>query len=141
MAVRTEDIRAIQVELSARNPVPVAQDTLTAVNGDPNDAATPADEGVSVKGASGRSTVYTRISVEKGASVTSYDIRWWGYAAGRGRWGLLPNSASSGLDTDYLEFIPTGPIDRLYCELTAITDSGAGDGVVPVIAPCDTASE
>lgn len=136
MPVETEAIRAIQVELSARNPVPVSQGTITAANGAPSAAS----DGVAVLVSSGKAALFSFLTVEKGASVTSYDIAWWGYHAPRDAWLELDNSERTGLEQSWGQLVPTGPITRLYCEVTSITDSGS-DGVEPVIAPCDSVAE
>ena len=141
MPVTIEEIREIQAGLSGRNPLPEAQGTLTAPNGDPNSAPEPSEAGVSVLVSSGKSAIFTLLSVEKGASVTSYTIRWWGYVPARARWGALDDGDRADLERDFLQIVPSGPITRIYCELVAIVDGGAGDGVTPVISPCDAASD
>lgn len=134
MAITTEQIREIQGGLAARNPQwGTAPAALTA----PNSAPSSASDGVDITISSGESALYTALAVVMGASVTAYEIRWWAYYAEIATWCVMGGSERS-LGTSWTELIPSGPVSRLYCELTALTDGGS-DGVVVRVGPCDPA--
>jgi len=136
MTVTTQQIREIQASLSGRSPQWVQQGgaAITSANGVPSGASA----GVSVLNSVDLSAIFTTVAIVKGASVTDYAGRWWGYnpALGSGTWGLLDNSSRTGLTTSWQQQIASGSITRVYFELTAITDSGS-DGVGAWVGPCD----
>lgn len=134
MPVTTAEIREIQAALSARDPVFVNQESanITTPNGIPSGSAA----GVSVLVSSGEPAIFSVLKVRKGASVTSYDLKWWLYDGTD--WTAPDGGAFTGLTDSWSQLIPTGPVQRVYCEITAITDGGS-DGVMPVIGPCDPA--
>ena len=133
MTVTTAEIREIQAGLAARNPVwqtspaPVA---ITTPNGEPSGTSA----GWPVQISSGQSAVYSAIAVIKGANVTAYSIRWWGYYQGLAKWATLDGGAREDLDASWSQAIPTGLVTRVYCEVTAVAGS---DGVTPHVGPCD----
>lgn len=136
MTVTTQEIREIQASLSGRAPQWVQQGgaAITSVNGAPSTST----DGVSVLNSVSLSAIFTTVAIIKGASVTDYAGRWWGYnpALGSGEWGLLDNSTRTGLTTNWQQQIASGSITRVYFEMTAITDTGS-DGVSAYVGPCD----
>lgn len=133
MTVTTAEIREIQAGLAARNPVWQTTPTpaaITTPNGEPSGTSA----GWSVQTSSGQSAVYTGLAVIKGANVTAYSVRWWGYYPGLAAWATLDGSARDGLDASWSQVIPSGLVARVYCEVTAVTGS---DGVTPHVGPCD----
>lgn len=138
MAVTTEQIREIQAGLSARNPVFTGRvsSAITA----PSAAPSSATDGYQIDDiSSGESAVYSVLAVIKGASVTSYDVQWWGYYPGLegGTWATLgAGSEITGLTQTYSELVPTGSVTRIYAQITGLTDSGS-NGVRYAVGPCD----
>lgn len=129
----TAEIREIQVGLAARNPVwqtSPAPTAITSPNGEPSGTS----DGWAVQTSSGESAVYTGIAVIKGDDVTAYSVRWWGYYQGLDAWCTLDGSDRADLDASWSQIIPSGPLTRVYCEVTAV--NGA-DGVTPHVGPCD----
>lgn len=136
MATSIERIRTIQTSTATQRPDFVRQGVapITA----PNSRPTLASDGVPVADASGASAVTSCLFVERGADVTAYTIRWWGYYASGaigGKWGTLgAGSTLTDLTESYSEVIPTGPVARVYCELIAITGT---DGISPYVGPAE----
>lgn len=129
----TAEIREIQTGLAARSPVWQTTPTPAAItlpNGEPSGTSA----GWAVQTSTGESAVYTAIAVIAGANVTAYSIRWWGYYQGLGAWCTLDGSDREDLDVNWTQLIPSGPLTRVYCEVTALTGS---DGVTPRVGPCD----
>lgn len=128
------DIRNIQAGLSARRPnwKPAVAAITT-----PNTKPTGTSAGNDVLVSSGDSAVYTTLAVVKGGNVTSFAIRWWGYYAGLAEWCLIPGSTAEDLTENWTQLIPSGPFDRVYCQVTAVNGS---DGVVPRVGVCEGSS-
>lgn len=120
----------IQVQVSGRRPSFVAQAlAVSAVNGAP----TLASDGVPVAGASGKSCVDTVALVTSNAS-TGVALRLWAYYATPGVWAPIDNSARALADGEgWTQIVRSGPVDRLYIEVTAIT----GGTVDLRLGPCD----
>lgn len=129
----TAEIREIQVGLAARNPVwqtSPAPTAITAPNGEPSGTS----DGWAVQTSTGESAVYTALAVVKGANVTAYSIRWWGYHQGLAAWCELDGGERADLERNWTQIVPSGPLTRIYCEVLAVTGS---DGVTPHVGPCD----
>ena len=138
MAVTTEQIREIQAGLSARNPVFMGR--VSAAITAPSAAPGSATDGFAIDDiSSGEPAIYTVVAALKGASVTSYDVQWWGYYPDLdgGTWATLgAGSAVTGLTQTYSEQVPSGAVTRIYGQITGLTDGGA-DGVRYAVGPCD----
>lgn len=136
MTVTTTDIRAIQAQLSGRNPVLEQQGgaLITAANSPPASASA----GVSVVLSSGQSalvSVYTILPSD--SSVTAWTGRWWGYYAGAAIWAPLRNGDvdSTTAPAGETDSLPSGPLSRLYFEVLTIT-AGASQGLDVRVGPC-----
>jgi hypothetical protein len=149
MTVTTEQIRNIQAGLGAQEPqwdrsengvAPAAGASgvaITATNGVP----TTATQGSPVTVGTGASGVYSALAL-KAVSLTTASVRFWGYydgaASGIGGvtgWYLLAGSEQV-ITTSWTQLVPTGPVSRVYCEVTAIT----GTSVTPYFGPCAVGS-
>lgn len=149
MTVTTEQIRNIQAGLGAQAPqwdrsedgvTPAAGASGVAIT-TANSAPTTATQGSPVTVSTGASGVYSALAL-KAVSLTTADVRFWGYydgaASGIGGvtgWYLLAGSGVT-ITTSWTQLVPTGPVSRLYCEVTAIT----GTSVTPYFGPCDIGS-
>lgn len=146
MTITTEQIRNIQGGLGAQDPAwdraesgvtptaGAAGVAITAINGVPSGATA----GSPVVVSTGDSGVYTALAL-KADALTTADVRWWAYYDGASQgvtgvtgWYLLDGSERT-IATSWTQLIPTGPVSRLYCEVTAIT----GTSVTPYIGPSD----
>lgn len=146
MTITTEQIRNIQGGLGAQAPAwdraesgvtPAAGASGVAITA-PNGVPSGATAGSWLVISTGEVGIYTALAV-KAVSLTTATIRWWGYydgaaqgVAGVTGWYLLDASEAT-ITTSWTQLIPTGPISRLYCEVTAIT----GTSVTPYIGPSD----
>lgn len=149
MTATTEQIRNIQAGLGAQGPKwDRAEDGITPAAGaagvaitTPNGVPTTSTQGSPVAVATGDSGVYSALAL-KADTLTTADVRWWGYydgaqqgIAGVTGWYLLAGSEQT-ITTSWTQLVPTGPVSRLYCEVTAIT----GASVTPYLGPCDIGS-
>ena len=125
------EIQEIQVQVSGRGPVWVEQATaVTATNGAPASASA----GVAVAGGTGRSTVDVALRVESEDNV-GVEIQLWVYDAERATWARVNGGAFVLTDAGgWTEIMRSGPVDRVYIEVTAIS-SGTIDALV--VGPCD----
>lgn len=153
MTVTTEQIRNIQAGLGAQEPqwdrsengvMPGAGASGVLIN---STSAPPTDatQGSPVTVGTGASGVYTLLTLKFTSLTTSADIRWWGYVDGAASgiadvtgWYLLDGSERA-LTNSWAQLVPTGPVSRLYCEVTALV-LGGGTGVTPYIGPCAVGS-
>lgn len=131
------EIRAIQAGLSARGMVWTAQGAaITADNGEPSGSSA----GVDVRTSSGKSAVISSLWVKKGASVTSYGVRVWGYATepdgATKSWAVLGELAFAGQTVSKKEMFPSGSEERIYLEIFDLVDSGS-DGVLCYVGHAD----
>jgi hypothetical protein len=131
MPATIAEIQEIQVQVSGRRPEWVEQDTaVTATNGVP----TTASDGVPTQGASGRTCVESalRVESEDNEGVT---IQVWVYDNARASWCRANGGAFTLTDLGgWSEIMRTGPVDRVYIEVTAIT-AGTLDAIA--VGPCD----
>ena len=127
------EIQEIQTQVSGRRPQWVVQaSAVTAVN----NAPTTARDGVPVAGSSGRSTVDVALRVES-ADNAGVTIQIWVYDDARASWCRANGGAFTLVDAGgWAEIMRSGPVDRVYIEVTAIT-SGTLDALV--VGPCDVA--
>lgn len=118
MAATTQEALEIQNQIAGRNPGFTAQATaVSAVNGAPASAGA----GVSVAGASGRSTVDTALAVKSNAA-TGVQLLLWVYYSAIDLWAVVDNSARTIADgRGWTQIMRSGPVDRVYIEITAIT--------------------
>lgn len=131
------EIRAIQAGLSARGMVWTAQSVaVVADNGAPSGSVA----GVDVRTSSGKPAVLSSLWVKKGASVTSYGVRVWGYATepdgATKSWAVLGELEFAGQTMSKKEMFPTGSEERIYLEIFDLVDSGS-DGVLPFVGYAD----
>ncbi len=133
MPTTTAEIREVQIGLSARNPQFPARGSVV-------DAAMPkpasTTDGFATQLTTGRNAVYSLLVIESADDIT-YDFIWWGYNAAANTWAQLDGGARTGQVDSWMQIVPTGPVDRLYCQITNIVISGASLGVYPRVAPCD----
>ena len=131
MSVTIGEIQEIQTQVSGRRPQWVVQaSAVTAVN----NAPTTASDGVPVEGASGRSTVDVALRIES-ADNAGVEIQIWTYDNARATWCRANGGAFTLVDAGgWMEIMRSGPVDRIYIEVTAIT-SGTIDAIV--VGPCD----
>jgi hypothetical protein len=141
MTITTEQIRNIQGGLGAQRPswdrsepgvTPAAGAAGVPIYA-PNSEPSGASAGSPLAVSTGESGVYTTLLVDIPGTLTSVDLRWWGYYDGIAKWGLLDGSERT-ITTRWTQLIPSGPISRLYCEVTALTGAGA---VTPYMGPSD----
>lgn len=146
MTITTEQIRNIQGGLGAQVPAwDRAESGITPGQGasgvaitTTNGVPTTATQGSPVAVSTGQSGIYTALAV-KGDTLTTATLRWWAYYDGASQgvtgvtgWYLLDASERT-ITTDWTQLIPTGPVTRLYCEVTALT----GTSVTPYMGPSD----
>lgn len=138
------DIREIQSQTSGRSPRVVGQGAasgtlipaadISAANGAPVGASA----GVSVLGSSGRSAVLALLLLELDATITSADVQWWGYVvdpvSGYAAWCKLRAQLWAGVDANNADVVPVGTLARVYCEVLALTGTGA---VRALVAPAE----
>lgn len=137
MTATTADIRAIQLQMTGRDPVFVQQGgaLITAPNGAPSSAA----DGVSVILSSEQSALvcaYTLLPSD--AAVTAWTGRWWGYYAGSAIWAPLRNGGvdSTTHPDGESDSLPCGPLSRLYFEVLTLTSSDPAEGLDVRVGPC-----
>ena len=133
MPTTTAEIREVQMGLSARNPkFPPRGSVVDSAMPVPSSAT----DGEPTQLTTGRNAVYSLLLIEAAADIT-YDFVWWGYNAAARAWAQLDGGARTGQVDSWMQIVPTGPVDRLYCQITNIVISGASPGVYPRVAPCD----
>lgn len=87
---------------------------------------------MSVQTTTNESALYTALVVEASAGVT-YSCVWWGYYSAIGVWATLDGGDRSSLGKSWSQIIPSGALDRVYCQITAVSG-----GVVRYhVGPCD----
>jgi hypothetical protein len=141
LTITTEKIRNIQAGLGAQEPnfdrsepgiTPAAGASgvpIPSTNGVPSGPTA----GSPVTVSTGASGIYTALVVRIPGTLTSLTMRWWAYYPALLLWALLDGSERA-IDVSWTQLIPSGPIARLYCEVTART--GTGDAT-PHIGPSD----
>lgn len=98
--------------------------TITAKNGNPNEAADPLAVGFDVSGV--KAWGAWRVEPPAGVAV---DFRLWVMWQGKEVWDYVDGSERAGIDTNFTQELKMGALDRVYIERT---DDGGSDWLAEI---------